>query len=82
MSVGGATVPAELRLIAAAREEATQARIAVLLVPGIGTVDDLRRAHDAGAEIVRVATTAPRPTSARSASGSPGTWAWRPSGSS
>ena len=46
----------ELELIAAAREEATQARIAVLLVPGIGTVDDLRRAHDAGAEIVRVAT--------------------------
>ena len=46
----------ELKLIAAAREEATQARIAVLLVPGIGTVDDLRRAHDAGAEIVRVAT--------------------------
>jgi 4-hydroxy 2-oxovalerate aldolase len=46
----------ELKLIAAAREEATRARIAVLLVPGIGTVDDLRRAHDAGAEIVRVAT--------------------------
>jgi len=46
----------ELKLIAAAREEATQAKIAVLLVPGIGTVDDLRRAFDAGAEMVRVAT--------------------------
>jgi len=46
----------EMALIAAAREEATQAKIAVLLVPGIGTADDLRRAHDAGAEMVRVAT--------------------------
>jgi 4-hydroxy 2-oxovalerate aldolase len=46
----------ELKLIAAAREEAKQAKIAVLLVPGIGTADDLRRAHHAGAELVRVAT--------------------------
>ena len=46
----------ELELIAAAAEAATQARIAVLLVPGIGTVADLRRARDAGAAMVRVAT--------------------------
>ncbi|EXU67237.1 4-hydroxy-2-oxopentanoic acid aldolase [Streptomyces sp. PRh5] len=46
----------EMRLINAAREEARRAKIAVLLVPGIGTVDDLKRAHDAGAEMVRVAT--------------------------
>jgi 4-hydroxy 2-oxovalerate aldolase len=46
----------ELALIAAAAEEAEQARIAVLLVPGVGTADDLRRAADAGARIVRVAT--------------------------
>jgi 4-hydroxy 2-oxovalerate aldolase len=46
----------ELELIAAAADVATRARIAVLLVPGIGTVADLRRARDAGAAVVRVAT--------------------------
>ncbi len=46
----------ELTLIAAAREEARTATIAVLLVPGIGTAEDIRRAHDAGAQMVRVAT--------------------------
>ncbi len=46
----------EMTLIKAARDEAEQARIAVLLVPGIGTVEDLRRARDAGADMVRVAT--------------------------
>ncbi|HWD01883.1 MAG TPA: 4-hydroxy-2-oxovalerate aldolase [Amycolatopsis sp.] len=46
----------EMKLITAAREEARNAKIAVLLVPGIGTTGDLRRARDAGADMVRVAT--------------------------
>jgi 4-hydroxy 2-oxovalerate aldolase len=46
----------EMTLIAAAREEARQAKIAVLLVPGIGTVEHLKRARDAGADMARVAT--------------------------
>lgn len=46
----------EIELIAAAVEVATMARIAVLLLPGLGTVTDLRRAHDVGASVARIAT--------------------------
>jgi 4-hydroxy-2-oxovalerate aldolase len=46
----------ELTLIAAAVEAAERARIAVLLLPGIGTKDDLRAARERGAQVVRVAT--------------------------
>jgi 4-hydroxy 2-oxovalerate aldolase len=46
----------EMVLIRAAYEEARQAKIAVLLVPGIGTMDDLRNAREAGASVARVAT--------------------------
>jgi 4-hydroxy 2-oxovalerate aldolase len=46
----------ELDLIKAAVQEATKAAIAVLLVPGIGTMDDLRGACEAGAAVARIAT--------------------------
>ena len=46
----------DLEWIAAAAETAKTARIATLLLPGIGTIHDLRAAFDAGARIVRVAT--------------------------
>ena len=46
----------EIDLIAAAAEEATGARIASLLVPGVGRVSDLEPAAAAGTSIVRVAT--------------------------
>jgi 4-hydroxy 2-oxovalerate aldolase len=46
----------ELNLIKAAVQESTQAAIAVLLVPGIGTKDDLRGAREAGAAVARIAT--------------------------
>lgn len=46
----------EVQLVAAAVEEARRARIAVLLLPGVGTTDHLRRAHDVGASVARIAT--------------------------
>ncbi|UKD59671.1 4-hydroxy-2-oxovalerate aldolase [Amycolatopsis sp. FU40] len=46
----------ERKLIAAAVDEAKQAKIAVLLLPGLGTVTDLRAAADLGAGAVRIAT--------------------------
>jgi 4-hydroxy 2-oxovalerate aldolase len=52
----GFSLQDELQLVAAAVDEATQAQIAVLLLPGIGTTEDLRRAHDAGASVARIAT--------------------------
>jgi 4-hydroxy 2-oxovalerate aldolase len=46
----------EFDLIAAAVAEARQAKIAVLLLPGVGTIDDLRHARDTGASVARIAT--------------------------
>ncbi|MER5987956.1 4-hydroxy-2-oxovalerate aldolase [Streptomyces sp. NPDC001787] len=42
--------------IAAAAEVVTRARLTTLLLPGIGTVAELRRAHELGVRSVRVAT--------------------------
>ncbi|MEU0648359.1 4-hydroxy-2-oxovalerate aldolase [Streptomyces umbrinus] len=52
----GFSAVSELTLISAAVEEARRARIAVLLLPGVGTVDDLRAAHECGATVARIAT--------------------------
>ncbi|WP_240658508.1 4-hydroxy-2-oxovalerate aldolase [Microbacterium sp. CPCC 204701] len=43
-------------LIAAAVEEASSSKIACLLVPGVGTFDDVKWASDAGVSVLRVAT--------------------------
>ena len=46
----------ERRLIAAAVEESTQSKIAALMLPGVGTKDDITALVDLGVSIVRVAT--------------------------
>lgn len=46
----------EFDLIAAAVAEASRARIAVLLLPGVGTITDMKKAHDVGASVARIAT--------------------------
>jgi 4-hydroxy 2-oxovalerate aldolase len=46
----------ELELIEAAAATVKQAKLAVLLLPGVGTIHDLKEAHKRGAQMVRVAT--------------------------
>ncbi|OMG66318.1 4-hydroxy-2-oxovalerate aldolase [Stutzerimonas balearica] len=46
----------DLEYIEAVAGELSHAKIATLLLPGIGTVHDLKNAYDAGARIVRIAT--------------------------
>ncbi len=52
----GFSLEDDVKLVAAAVDEAARAKIAVLLLPGLGTVNDLKMAHDAGARVARVAT--------------------------
>jgi len=52
----GFSLTPELDLISTAVETATTARIAFLMLPGLGIKDDIIAAHDRGAEICRIAT--------------------------
>lgn len=52
----GFSAAPEIEAVRAAAQAAKRAKIAVLLLPGIGTVPDLVQAREAGATVVRVAT--------------------------
>jgi 4-hydroxy 2-oxovalerate aldolase len=52
----GFSLEEDVKLVAAAVSEARTAKIAVLLLPGVGTIEDLRHARDAGASVARIAT--------------------------
>jgi 4-hydroxy-2-oxovalerate aldolase len=60
--LGGSTVTygfskqSEMELIQAASEVIKKGKLAVLLLPGIGTKDDLRMAADYGAKVAQIAT--------------------------
>ncbi|MFT4229843.1 MAG: 4-hydroxy-2-oxovalerate aldolase [Microbacterium sp.] len=52
----GFSLVRDIDLVAAAADEVARARIAVLLLPGLGTIEDLREARAAGASVARIAT--------------------------
>ncbi|MDR0402573.1 MAG: 4-hydroxy-2-oxovalerate aldolase [Treponema sp.] len=55
INYGFSKVP-ELELLEAASKVVKKAKLAVLLLPGVGTIEDLKRAREKGAGAVRVAT--------------------------
>ena len=74
----GLSLVEDITLIAAAADEATLAKIAVLMLPGLGTSADLARAFDAGATVARIAAHCTEADLSSSICGPPGTSACRP----
>lgn len=52
----GRSLVDEMKLIEAAVEECKESKVGVVLIPGIGTVHELKQAHQLGARMVKVAT--------------------------
>src|SRR2546425_5912546 len=52
----GVGAHSDVEWIAAVAGTVRRAKVTALLIPGIGTIDDLKRAADAGARSVRIAT--------------------------
>lgn len=52
----GFSATPEMELIRAASQVVRRAKLGVLLLPGVGTIEDLKEARANGAQVVRVAT--------------------------
>jgi 4-hydroxy 2-oxovalerate aldolase len=52
----GFSAHAEIEYLQAVKKVLTKSRLAALLLPGIGTVDDLKMAREAGVDTIRIAT--------------------------
>ncbi|MBX2803703.1 MAG: 4-hydroxy-2-oxovalerate aldolase [Myxococcales bacterium] len=52
----GFSLTHERSLMKAAVEAADRAKIAALMLPGVGTVDDIAAVHDLGVKVIRIAT--------------------------
>lgn len=52
----GKSLTDEFKLIETAVKESSHSKIAVLLLPGIGTIEDLKKAANLGVKMIRVAT--------------------------
>lgn len=67
----------DIELVKEAVEVAGDSTISVLLLPGIGTIEDLKEAYDAGARMVRVATHVTEADVSRQHIQTAKKWAWR-----
>ena len=68
----------DAELVATAVQTVDRAKIAVLVLPGLGTVENLREVHGVGAEWPGSPPTPPRPMSRSSISGRRVSWEWKP----
>ncbi|EUA51898.1 4-hydroxy-2-oxovalerate aldolase domain protein [Mycobacterium xenopi 3993] len=76
---GFSKVP-EQELIKLAADTAKEARIAFLMLPGVGTKDDIKEAQANGGSICRIATHCTEADVSIQHFGLAGSWGWRRSG--